>query len=205
MSVFNNTLSIIVQRLLFISFLFISITSFGQKSDYILLKKKNNRTLKAYFPGTFISAITYDGFSLNGLIKEIKHDTLFVQQQEVRQVMSRYGDLPALDTIVYTIGVFYKDISKFNYSSHTGIGGAPRQRGFAQVALPRVMLLGGLGYIVLESVNTLYRKESFSNKGTITTLAIAAAVSGTGLLITQLQNRSQEAGGKFKVVYMKMN
>ncbi|MEP7257797.1 MAG: hypothetical protein ABI687_05410 [Flavitalea sp.] len=194
-----------MQRLLFISFLFFSITSFGQKSDYILLKKKNNRTLKAYFPGTFISAVTYDGFGLNGQIKDIRHDTVFVQQQDVRQVMSRYGDLPALDTLVYTIGIFYKDINKFNYSSHAGLGGAPRPRGFAQVALPRVMLLGGLGYIVLESVNTLYRKDSFNDKGTITTLAVAAAVAGTGYLITRIQHHSQEAGGKFRVMYMKMN
>ena len=98
----------------------------AQPSDYIVLKKKNNRTLKTYFPGTFLSALTYTGFTLNGVIKEIKNDSVFIEQWEVRQVPTQFG-VPALDTIVYTIRMHYQEIRQYLYT--TNRSGASRRRG----------------------------------------------------------------------------
>ena len=95
----------------------ISTAAFAQPSDYIVLKKKNNRTLKTYFPGTFISATTFTGFNLNGIIKQIKNDSVFIEQQEVRQVPMQFG-VPALDTIVYTIRLHYQEIRAFFLYKH---------------------------------------------------------------------------------------
>ena len=184
-----------MRYLFFLSALFISIVSTGQRSDFIVLKKKNNRTLKTYFNGSFISATTYNGFVLNGMIKEIRNDTLFVEQQNVYQVPTQFG-VPALDTLIYTVPVDYRDLRRFDYS---------RKTGFLEISLPRIMTLGGLGYLVLESVNTLYRKESFNDRSKLIGMGVAAGVAGAGLLLKRLHDNSKEAGGKFKVVYVKMN
>lgn len=170
----------------------------AQASDYIVIKKKNNRTLKTYFPGTFISAVTYTGFTLNGIIKEIKNDSVFIEQQEVRQVATQFG-VPALDTLVYTIRLHYQEIRGFSYAIDRPGGG--RNSGGL---LPSVMIAGGAGFIVLELVNTAYRGESLNEGNKLTLLAIAAGVAATGLLWKHLKKRNSGAGKKYKVIYVNM-
>ena len=172
--------------------------AFCQKSDFIVLKKANNRTVKSYFPGSFISASTYSGFKLNGFIKEIRNDSVFIEQQEVYQVGTPYG-VPRLDTVVHTIQLHYTEINQFYFSK----GGSNRRKGFTQVTLPRLMIIGGVGFIVLELVNTAYRGESISDHNKIPSLAIAAGIAAAGLLWQQVQKQKTKAGGKFTVLYVK--
>ncbi len=55
------------QALLFILLLSITEVTLSQTSDFLVLKKRNNRTLKTYYPGAFISANTYNGFTYKRL------------------------------------------------------------------------------------------------------------------------------------------
>ena len=174
---------------------------FAQPSDFIVLKKKNNRTLKTYFEGTFISAVTYTGFNLNGIIKEIKSDSVFIEQQDVRQVPTQFG-VPALDTFVYTVRLHYTEIRAFFFAGHRGSRGTEKKRSGG--LLQNIMIIGGTGFIALEMVNTLYRGESLSDGNKLTVLAIAAGVAVTGFLWKQLQKRSTRAGAKYKVIYVNM-
>jgi hypothetical protein len=100
----------------------------------------------------------------------------------------------------YTIGVDYHEIKTFHYTGQYTWG---RKRGFAQITLPRLMKVGGVGFLILELVNTAYRKESITANNKILPLGIAAGVAATGFAITYFQNRSDKAGGKYKVVYVK--
>jgi hypothetical protein len=186
------------QTILFILLLAVTKVTLSQTSDFIVLKKRNNRTIKTYYPGAFISAHTYNGFSLNGFIKEIRHDSLIVLQQETRLVGTDFGS--AVDTVSFTIGVDYREIKTFHYTGDYSWG---RKRGFAQITLPRLMKIGGVGFILLELINSSYRKESLSENNKVVPLAIAAGVAATGFAITYFQNKSDKAGGKYKVVYVK--
>jgi hypothetical protein len=186
------------QTLLFILLLSVTEISLSQTSDFLVLKKRNNRTVKTYYPGAFISAHTYNGFSINGFIKAIRNDTLVILQQERRLMATDFGS--ALDTMSYTIGVDYHEIKTFHYTGQYTWG---RKRGFAQITLPRLMKVGGVGFLILELVNTAYRKESITANNKILPLGIAAGVAATGFAITYFQNRSDKAGGKYKVVYVK--
>jgi hypothetical protein len=186
------------QTILFILLLAITKVTFSQTSDFIVLKKRNNRTIKTYYPGAFISAHTYNGFAVNGFIKEIRNDSLIVLQQETRLVGTEFGS--AVDTASYTIGVDYHEIKTFHYTGDYSWG---RKRGFAEISLPKLMKIGGIGFIVLELVNSTYRKESLSENNKVVPLAIAAGVAATGFAITYFQNKSDKAGGKYKVVYVK--
>jgi hypothetical protein len=186
------------QTLLFILLLAITKVTLSQTSDFVVLKKRNNRTLKTYYPGAFISAHTYNGFAVNGIIKEIRNDSLIIFQQETRLVGTNFGS--TVDTVSYTIGVDYHEIKTFHYTGDYSWG---RKRGFAQITLPKLMKIGGVGFIILELVNSTYRKESLSENNKAVPLAIAAGVAATGFAITYFQNKSDKAGGKYKVVYVK--
>ena len=186
------------QSLLFILLFSITEVTLSQQSDFVVLKKRNNRTIKTYYPGSFISAVTHNGFSINGFIKDIRHDSIIILQQERRLMATDFGS--ALDTLSYTIGIDYRDIKKFQYTSQYTWG---RKRGFAEVTLPRLMIIGGTGFILLELVNTVYRKESLTANNKLTPLGIAAGVVAAGLAIVHSQNRTDKAGGRYKVIYVK--
>ena len=186
------------QALLFILLVSIAEATLSQSSDFIVLKKRNNRTLKTYYPGEFISAVTYNGFSINGFIKDIRHDSIIILQQERRLVPTEFGS--TLDTMSYVFGIDYHNIKAFHFTSQYTWG---RKRGFAQITIPRLMKVGGVAFLVLELVNTGYRKESISANNKLLPLGIAAGVAATGFAISYFQNRSDKVGGKYKVVYVK--
>lgn len=180
-----------------------SLATLAQPSDYIVLKKKNNRTLKTYFPGTFISAATYTGFNLNGFIKQIKNDSLFIEQLEIRQVPTQFGT-PILDTTIHTIRLHYTEIRAFYYTNARPRDGSRMKRSFAGGLLPAIMTRAGTAFIALELVNTAYRGESLSEGNKLTLLGVAAGVAAIGFLWQQLQNRTVDAGQKYKVIYVSM-
>jgi hypothetical protein len=183
---------------LFITILLCSLLSFSQQSDFIVLKKRNNRSIKTFYPGSFISAKTYNGFNINGFISDIRNDSIFIRQEETRLFGTEFGS--TLDTLKYSIGIDYREIGQFNYTKNYKWGG---KKGFVQVALPKIMMIGGVGFIILESVNTIYRKESFNEDGKLAALGVAAGVAVAGYLWQYMQDKSKKAGGKYKVVYIK--
>jgi hypothetical protein len=186
------------QTLLFILLVSIAEVSLSQTSDFIVLKKRNNRTLKTYYPGAFISASTYNDFPINGFIKEIRNDSVIILQQQRQLMATEFGT--EVDTMSYTLSVDYHQIKAFHYTSQYTWG---RKRGFAEVTLPKLMKYGGIGFIVLELINTAYRKESITEDNKMVSLGIAAGVAATGFAITYFQNKADKAGGKYKVVYVK--
>jgi hypothetical protein len=186
------------QCLLFTLLVCTTQVALSQLSDFVVLKKRNNRTVKTYYPGAFISAVTYNNFNISGFIKDIRHDSIIVMQQERRLMPGDFGT--ELGTVTYLLAVDYHQIKRFNYANQDYFG---RKSGFAEVTLPRLMIYGGLGYLVLELVNTAYRGESLNANNKLPSLGIAAGVAATGLLIRYFQNKSDKAGGKYKVIYVK--
>lgn len=179
-------------------FLFLYNATIAQKTDYIILRSRSDKPLKTYFPGSFLNADTYDGFHLTGIIKEIRNDSIILQQKETRLVGTEFGT--RLDTISYTLGFSYKLIKKFNYE-YNYIGS--RKRGWSEVTIPRLMVVGGIGFVGLELVNTAYRREALNSGNKLESLGIAAGIAGAGILWQQLKNKRNKVGGKYKPVYIK--
>jgi len=170
----------------------------AQKSDFIVIRDKHSRHLRTYFPGSFVNADTYAGFTLNGYIRKIQKDSLYVDQMNVYQVPTQFGT-PTLDTVRILIPIYYKEIRKFNYELN-----GSHQSGGQSLLLPKILLYGGAGYIVLELVNTAYRKESLDEGNKLTSLAIAGAVALTGLIWQETIKSKQRKGKKVTVEYIKM-
>jgi hypothetical protein len=176
-----------------------TISAFSQSNDFIVLKKRNNRTLKTYGPGSFLSAKTGTGYQLNGYIRAIRNDSIFITQQETKLMATEFGQ--RVDTSFYTFGFRYQDITEFYFQRQYDQVG--RKRGFVQTLVPSIMVLGGSAFIVLELVNTAYRKEPLNDRGKLLSLGIAAGVAGTGVLIKQLNKGKNKVGKKYIVHYIK--
>ena len=58
----------------------------AQVSDFITVKKRNNRTLKTFFPGSTITFESVYGHFISGIIENIRNDSLFVKMYDVRTV-----------------------------------------------------------------------------------------------------------------------
>lgn len=181
----------------FLLLIFLGLEASSQTTDFIVIRKKNNRTLKTYYPGTFINAETYDGHLINGVIRAIRNDSIIFQQQETRMTPTEFG--MKIDTVSYSMSVDYHFIKKFNFNSYDP---AARKKGFSQVTLPRLMIIGGLGFMGLELVNTAYRKESINSNNKLASLSIAAGVAATGFAWNYISKHRNRVGGKYKVVYM---
>lgn len=183
----------------FIGILFLYNT-YGQTSDYIIIKKRNNRTIKTYFAGSLISAVTYNGFVLNGIIKAIRNDSIILQQQQTILTPTELGQ--KIDTISYMVNVYYNQIKKFNFVRYDVAG---RKKGFSVLAIPKLLVIGGVGFIGLELFNTAYRQESLTQDNKLRSLGIAAGAVATGFIWNYISKNRNKVGGKYKVVYIKAN
>jgi hypothetical protein len=189
-----------MRTLLLFIFLFSFIAEVSaQSNDFIVLKKRNNRTLKTYGQGSFLSAKTNTGFQLNGIITAIRNDSIFIKQQETKLVSTEFGQ--AVDTVFYTFGFDHRNIDAFYFSRQ--FDPIMRRRGFLQATLPAILIAGGFGFTALELINTAYRKEKLNDRKKLLSLGIALGVGGTGVLLETLNSRKDKVGNKYKVYYIK--
>jgi hypothetical protein len=188
-----------MRRFLLSVICFLLIAELKSQDDFIVLRKRNNRTLKTYGQGSFLSAKTNTGYQLNGFITAIRNDSIFIRQQEMKLVATEFGQ--TIDTVFYTFGFDHRNITEFYF--HNQYATNMRKRGFVQTTLPIIMIAGGTGYIILELVNTVYRKESLSDGNKLLSLGIAAGVAVTGILLQTMNNRKDKVGNKYKVYYIK--
>jgi len=178
--------------LLLLLLLAVSVKTFSQASDFITVKKRNNRTVKTFFPGVRISFETYDKRQASGIITAIRNDSIFVMEYDIRQVINYLG-IPVLDTLgQYLSGFNYKEIAKVDVSEKIKL----------QEATPgRILIIGGAGYALLNVINGAYLHESITSSKNITSLSIAGGAVATGFLINYLSRHSN----KFHVEYVHMN
>jgi hypothetical protein len=181
-----------LKLLLFTILLSASSQIFSQASDFISVKKRNNRTIKTFFPGVSISFVTTYKRPVNGLITDIRHDSVFVKEWDVRTVPTIFG-VTVLDTAgFYITGFHYKEIATIDVSDRTK---------FQQVTVGRILIIGGIGYTVLNVVNGAYLHEPITDSKNLKSLGIAAGAVGTGLLVNYL-NRHRR---KYVIEYIHMD
>jgi hypothetical protein len=181
-----------VRILLLLLFLAGPVQMFSQVSDFITIKKGNNRTVKTFFTGVPISFETVDKRQASGLITAIRNDSIFLKEWDLRPMLNSLG-FPFTDTVgVYLSGYHYKEIGKVDVSD--------RMR-FQQVTVGRILIIGGTGYIALNLINGAIQHESVTSKKNLTSLGIAAGAVATGLLANFISRHAN----KYHVEYVRMN
>lgn len=178
--------------LLTIGLFFCYTASIAQASDFISVKKRNNRTIKTFFPGLNINFTSTGNRQVSGLITDIRHDSIFVKMWDIRVVPTSLG-VTMLDTAgSYIIGLHYKDIAKVDVSDRMKL---------QQVILGPILIIGGGGYIALNLINGAYMKQPVTDSKNLGKLEIAAGAVGAGLLINYIRKHR----GRYVIEYIRMN
>jgi hypothetical protein len=171
-------------------------TSFNQPSDFIVVKKKNNRTVKSFFPGSLITLETITGNGFSGPITEIRNDSVFIRRYDVRAVPNYWGTR-SIDTLgSFVVSVHYKEIAEIVVE---------KRESFGFIKNGTIFIIGGAGYIFLNLVNGKYKKEPISSSENAKKLGIAAAVMATGVLLNVLHRRNNKFSRKYVIQYIRMH
>jgi hypothetical protein len=166
----------------------------AQVSDFITVKKRNNRTVRSYFPGSPIVCQTVYGNYFNGYVQAVRNDSVFIKQYEIRSIPNQWG-VRTVDTVgSYLSGIHYQDIRMMVYE---------KRRSFGFIRSGTIFIIGGLGYAGLNLINGKYLGEPNGNKDNLRKLGIAFGVAGGGFLLKYLSNRSQHPK-KYRVEYIRM-
>ncbi len=181
--------------LLFVTILLFSTAAFSQVSDFVTVKKKNNRTYTTYFPGSSINCVTTQGYNLNGIVDAVHNDSVFVRQFDIRYTPTTLG-VNRIDTMgTYVLGIHYKEID---------VVVIPRSESFGYVKNGSIFIIGGLGYALLNVVNGKYLKQSLTSQENLKSLGIALGTAGFGFLLNRLHISNNRNGKKYLVEYVHM-
>ena len=153
--------------------------------------------LKTLYEGSFISARTYEGTWLNGVIQRIHNDSVVVLQQDVRLVPTPLGT--RLDTLAYPLRLLYTQLQQINFER---IDLANRPRGFTQLRVPKLLMIMGYGFTLLELFNTAYRSDPLLEKKELSTLAISSGVGLSGTAWSFWLKRRNRVGGRYTIEYV---
>ncbi len=177
--------------LLLLIFLTASVKIFSQASDFITVKKRNNKTVKSFFPGVPISLQTYDKRQASGMITAIRNDSIFVQEYDIRQMINYMG-IPFLDTVgQYLSGFNYKEIEKVDVSDKIKN---------PEATIGNILIIGGAGYAALNLINGAYLHEPVTDSKNLTSLGIAAGAVATGFLLKYIGKHKN----KYHIEYVHM-
>jgi hypothetical protein len=174
---------------------FVSSLAFSQATDFIVVKKHNNRTVKSYFTGLPIALQTESYTWVNGWITDIRHDSIFVKQYDIRQVPTIWGTLMIDTAGSYNVGVYYKEIRRIEFDE--------KGSRFGFITNGTIFMIGGVTYAVLNVVNGRYLHESITDSKNMTTLGIALGVAAGGFILNRIQHHKNKRW-KYEIEYIRM-
>lgn len=171
--------------------LFISLSSFSQNADFILVKKKSH-TIQTIFAGRNFEFVTTSGTYINATINGIKNDTLYLQEFLVQRLPTTFGTY-----ILDTMGSYHY---KFHYNQVASLGPKPK-KGFNMSGSGASLFSGGVILTLASGVIYLVDKKKFSAP-----LLLAAAGLGTaGYFLMRSGAKPMTIGKKYKLQYMRMD
>ena len=181
---------------LLIIFIFISSISFSQISDFIVVKKKNGRTIGNFMAGKAIVFKTTFGDYIDGQIEAIRNDSIFVITYNIRTVPTNLG-VTMLDTVSRSVfATNYRNISRIKIHQSSGHG---------QGLLGSVLMLGGSGYILLNVINSAGHSEPVTEKRNLRNISYAAGAIVLGYVVSKSFFKDSFSTKWHKFVYVNMH
>ncbi len=160
------------------------------QSDFIVIKKKNGRTVKSLYSGIYIRFFTPSGNEISGMIRKIEKDTIYLTYYDIRMLPNQWGT-----RVQDTVAAYF---SRYHYNE---IYAVPKDRqSFEFVRDGTIFMLGGVAYAALHLFNAAYLKDKVDGK----TMAIAGTVAATGFVMKKLRRKMFVVGRKYKLQYMKV-
>lgn len=176
-----------MKRLLLFLLITCSLPAMAQPSDFVLLRK-NNRTVKSFFPGSKLLFTSTSGRYMETFVAAVKNDTLYLKEFIIRQIPTQLG-VYILDTSYYPAQVHYNQIKSIGKEGRrfdlAGSGGA--------------LMGGGLLLAVGSGVVYLADNKKFSPE----LLGAAAGLFGVGYLLAKQGGKGMVIGKKYELLYVK--
>jgi hypothetical protein len=159
-------------------------------SDMVVLRNKKGRTIKSYFSGIPIDFGDRGGRVVNGIVKKIDNDTIFIQQYDIRRMYNQWGTSVADTVTTYLLKYHHNEV---------GWVRKPKAK-FEFVRDGTIFIIGGTGYLLLHVINAAYLKEPVVGS----TVAIAGGIAIGGLVMKKLRKNKYSIGKKYQMVYIEM-
>ena len=162
------------------------------QSDFLVLKKKD-RTIQTFMPGFTITFQLNNHQWLQGIIKKIERDSIFIREVKIQPVYGAWG-FAGYDTGILSLLKFHvNDIIAFP---------AP-EKPFAFITNGLFFQIGAAGYAGLNIINGISRKEKiFDNKNSVR-LGIASVIFGMGELLHLSHPGNMMLGKKYHLLYIR--
>lgn len=169
----------------------------GRISDYLSVKKRNGVTLANYYPGMDIRFFIQNGQEFSGPIAKIANDSIYVSFYQTIKQPTIWG--------TYFVDTIRTDVLPFHYKDITNIVSfrSTKTKHYLRT-LGTLLKLGGGGYFIVNTVNSLRDNEPLFSDGNGTRLAISAAAMAGGWLMTRHYNNLNRISRKTRIVYVNM-
>ena len=180
-----------MKKLLVICILLSGITpviAMAQGSDMVLLKKKNNKTVKSYLSETPIHLITVNGENIKGKIKKIDRDSIFINTYDERAGYTMWGTR-VWDTL--SIG-----LTKIHCNEVREI--VKPRAGMSIIRNGYIFLAGGLSYALLHLVNAAYLKQPVDG----VVMAKAGGLIIGGWILKKTNKSTVKIGRRYHLQYV---
>lgn len=169
-------------------FVMLYANGFAQGSDLVVLKKRNNRTLKSYFPGLQIHFITMAGNEVKGTVRKIEKDSIFINIYDERRAYTIFGT-SFWDTIA--VG-----LSRYHINEIREVVKPKKGLGFVKNGY--LFMLGGTSYAFLHLFNSAIYKQ----KVDMHTMAWCGGAIATGLVLKRAHRNTVHLGKRYYLQYI---
>lgn len=168
--------------------LFITLASYAQGSDMLLLKKRNGKTQQKFLRGTTIQFTDITGRTTGGTIGKIDKDSVFILTHDIRQLYTQWGT-----SVSDTISAF---LDPYYFREITAI--RKPVKGFGFIRNGSLFIIGGTAYGFLHLANAVILKEKVDGR----TVALAGSVALAGWLLKKLKGNNYKIGTKYQLTYI---
>lgn len=166
-------------------FLCCALATFAQPGFVVL--RKHNQTIKTYFPTSYIIFQLSNKQWIEGRIKTIKDDSIYLNQMALRHVINYLG-LFAIDTV--RLGIFKVSVNE--------IYALPKEKeSFGFIKNGSLLQIGAIGYTGLNIINGLGKSEPVFEGDNLTNLGVAAGVFALGTLLHSTYHSTYILGKKY--------
>lgn len=161
----------------------------GQPSDFFSLKK-GSRTIRHYFAGSFIEFIHRNGNSIYGNITQVRNDSFYITQYDVRMLPNPWGTRTADTVASYMLRFHYEEIAAI-----------PKpEKSLEFIRNGSLLMIGGTAYAFLHTTNGLI----FKKKIYPTTILISGGVAAVGYGMRKLRKYYYSIGKKYQLTYIRL-